>query len=201
MSLKHAILGFLSFAPEPMSGYDLKKSFDHSVRHFWPANQSQIYRTLAVLAEGGLVEIDLVKREERLDKKLYHITDNGRSELHRWLSNPLASHDIREPLLIKIFFAGLLTDDELFNVLQHEIQAIEERLKMYAGIYSDALNNLDQASDSRALFLSLLTLEYGIGSDQWGLNWLLTIRERLESGSYTPAALATLLGDNGKNNV
>ena len=38
MSLKHAILGFLSFAP--LTGYDLKKAFDRSVQHFWPANQS-----------------------------------------------------------------------------------------------------------------------------------------------------------------
>ena len=36
MSLKHAILGFLSL--QPMTGYDLKKAFDQSVRHFWPAN-------------------------------------------------------------------------------------------------------------------------------------------------------------------
>jgi PadR family transcriptional regulator, regulatory protein AphA len=45
MSFKYAILGFLSFAP--FSGYDLKKAFDRSVQHFWPANQSQTYRTLA----------------------------------------------------------------------------------------------------------------------------------------------------------
>ena len=54
MSLKHAILGFLSF--KPLSGYDLKKAFDNSVRHFWPANQSQIYRTLSQMTDEGLVE-------------------------------------------------------------------------------------------------------------------------------------------------
>ncbi|MBK7448579.1 MAG: PadR family transcriptional regulator [Anaerolineales bacterium] len=54
MSLKHAILGFLSF--KPFSGYELKKAFDSSVQHFWPANQSQIYRTLAELEGGGFVE-------------------------------------------------------------------------------------------------------------------------------------------------
>jgi PadR family transcriptional regulator, regulatory protein AphA len=45
MSLKYAILGFLSLAP--LSGYDLKKSFDRSLGHLWPADQSQIYRTLS----------------------------------------------------------------------------------------------------------------------------------------------------------
>ena len=44
MSLDHAILGFLNY--RRYSGYDLKKIFDKSVRHFWPADQSQIYLTL-----------------------------------------------------------------------------------------------------------------------------------------------------------
>jgi PadR family transcriptional regulator AphA len=32
MSLKHAILGFINY--RPLSGYDLKKIFDGSVRYF-----------------------------------------------------------------------------------------------------------------------------------------------------------------------
>ena len=47
MSLKHAILGFLSF--KSLTGYGLKKAFDRSVQHFGPGNQSQIYRELAAL--------------------------------------------------------------------------------------------------------------------------------------------------------
>ncbi|MCA9925501.1 MAG: PadR family transcriptional regulator [Anaerolineales bacterium] len=199
MSLKHAILGFLSFAPEPLSGYDLKKAFDNSVRHFWPANQSQIYRTLAALAKENFVEIDLVEREDRLDMKLYHITENGRSELHRWLSTPLPARDFREPLLIQMFFGGHLTDSELINVLQHEMGAIEERLAIYADIYADSTDRLSHAKDPRAMFSSLLTLEFGIMSDKAALDWLHDVVERLQSGNYSPATLSTLLGDNRSN--
>ncbi len=52
MSLEYAILGFLNY--HPYTGYDLKKIFDTSIRHFWPADQSQIYRTLARLTERVL---------------------------------------------------------------------------------------------------------------------------------------------------
>ena len=104
MSLKHAILGFLSF--KPFSGYDLKKAFDNSVRHFWPANQSQIYRTLSQMTDEGLVEKEIVEREERLDMKIYSITKTGRSELHDWLATPLPEKDTREPFLIQVFFGG-----------------------------------------------------------------------------------------------
>ena len=39
MSLEYAILGFLNY--RPLSGYDLKKVFDNSVRHFWPIHSSK----------------------------------------------------------------------------------------------------------------------------------------------------------------
>jgi PadR family transcriptional regulator, regulatory protein AphA len=87
MSLEHAILGFLNY--RPMSGYDLKKIFDTSVRHFWPADQAHIYRTLNRLAEQGLATMEVVEQEVRPDRKVYHITPEGREHLHEWLLSPL----------------------------------------------------------------------------------------------------------------
>ena len=83
MSLEYAILGFLNY--RPLSGYDLKKVFDNSVRHFWPADQSQIYRTLAKLAEQGYVEQEIVRGLDRPDRKEYRITPAGQEALHTWL--------------------------------------------------------------------------------------------------------------------
>ncbi|WP_437511230.1 PadR family transcriptional regulator [Sorangium sp. So ce1099] len=54
MSLRGAILGFLSF--EPTSGYTLKQRLDGSVRSLWSMTQSQIYRELHALEGEGLVE-------------------------------------------------------------------------------------------------------------------------------------------------
>ena len=51
MSLKHALLGFLSYAP--MTGYDLKRYFDQSIHHFWNANLSQIYPRLMKVAQAS----------------------------------------------------------------------------------------------------------------------------------------------------
>jgi PadR family transcriptional regulator AphA len=86
MSLEYAILGFLNY--HPYTGYDLKKIFDTSVRHFWQADQSQIYRTLSRLTEHGYVEMEKVPQEDRPDRKVYHITQAGHAELIKWLSSP-----------------------------------------------------------------------------------------------------------------
>jgi PadR family transcriptional regulator AphA len=86
MSLEFAILGFLNY--HPYTGYDLKKIFDTSVRHFWPADQSQIYRTLTQLTKKGYAEMEKVLQEDRPDRKVYHITKAGREALLAWLAGP-----------------------------------------------------------------------------------------------------------------
>jgi len=78
MSLEFAILGFLNY--HPYTGYDLKKIFDTSIRHFWPADQSQISHTLAHLTDEGFVQMEEVPMEDRPDRKVYQITDAGRQE-------------------------------------------------------------------------------------------------------------------------
>lgn len=184
MSLKHAILGFLSY--EPLSGYNLKKAFDNSVRHFWPANQSQIYRTLSQMTDEGLVEKEVIEREERLDMKIYSITEAGRSELHGWLTTPLPEKDIREPFLIQVFFGGKLSDEEILNLLQHEKKVTEEGLLAYDAVYQTVTAQPNSIHhDPRAFYLSMLTLGYGIKSNRALLEWLNSAIERIETNNYS----------------
>jgi DNA-binding PadR family transcriptional regulator len=60
--LAHAILGFLDY--QPMSGYDIKKTIDQSVSHFWSATQSHIYKALENLEKEEMVE-SLVIQQSR----------------------------------------------------------------------------------------------------------------------------------------
>lgn len=183
MSLKHAILGFLSY--KPFSGYDLKKAFDNSVRHFWPANQSQIYRTLAQMTDEGLVEKEIIEREERLDMKIYSITKTGRTELHNWLATPLPQKETREPFLIQVFFGGKLSDEEFLNLLQHEKKIAEENLLTYDAVYQATIAQSNSVDDPRAFYLSMLTLEYGVKSNQALLEWLNEAIEKIETKNYS----------------
>ncbi len=144
-----------------------------------------IYRTLAGLNAEGLVDMEVIERDERLDMKLYHITEAGRNKLHRWLSTPLPPQDYREPFLIQVYFAGKLSDEEIDALLQHEIQAIEERLAIYDAIYKMYQERINASDEPRSLFLSVSTLEYGILSNRVSLEWLKSLAGRVKSGDYT----------------
>lgn len=174
MSLKHAILGFLSI--KPFTGYDLKKAFDNSVRHFWAADQSQIYRTLDQIIESGWAEVEVVEQATRPNRKVYHLTEPGRAELRRWLTSPLAHREDHEPFLVQLFFASTLPDAEVEALLEREAAAAREQLAVYEQI------SQQYPVDSRPQAFAMLTLDYGLQSTQAHLDWVEAALAQLRSG-------------------
>jgi DNA-binding PadR family transcriptional regulator len=180
MSLDHAILGFLDY--HPYTGYDLKKIFDTSVRHFWPADQSQIYRTLSRLTDQGFAEMEKIPQEDRPDRKVYHITESGRAELIRWLSGPPTLGEPRSASLVQVFFAGQLSDQEIlekfegFAAVMRTVLAQYDRVPDMIGPYQQEI------SSPREHFFWMLTLENGITSMRANLEWVEKVIERIKSG-------------------
>ncbi|HEY90972.1 MAG TPA: PadR family transcriptional regulator [Dehalococcoidia bacterium] len=115
MSLDHAILGFVN--ERARSGYDLKKAFDATVAHIWPAKQSQIYLTLARLNKAGLVELRVVQQDGKPNRKVYHITEAGLDELRRWLACPLPLTPVRDAFLVQMTWADSIETHEIAGLI------------------------------------------------------------------------------------
>ncbi|MEA3439723.1 MAG: PadR family transcriptional regulator, partial [Chloroflexota bacterium] len=144
MSLKHALLGFLSY--QPMTGYDLKQHFDRSIYYFWNAKLSQIYPTLNRMREDGWLTMEVDYQEERPNRKVYHITDAGRGELHRWLREPVDMAPVRDVFLIKIFFGGKLEKVEMLAQLRRHLILHQEQLAAYQGTVQQAIQQNAEAT-------------------------------------------------------
>jgi PadR family transcriptional regulator, regulatory protein AphA len=185
MSLEYAILGFLCY--KPLSGYDLKKQFDNSIQHFWSADQGQIYRTLARLAEQGWAEIEVVEQSQRPDRKVYHITPLGREELRRWLAGPVHSQEPRSASLIQVFFAGQLSDEQLLMKFEQVASYSRAVLATYQQIPAVINSYAEEFASPREAFCWNLTLELGIKSFQAQLDWAESVIERIRS-QQIPAA-------------
>jgi DNA-binding PadR family transcriptional regulator len=181
MSLEYAILGFLNY--HPYTGYDLKKIFDSSIRHFWPADQSQIYRTLARLTEQGLAEMEKVPQDDRPDRKVYSITAAGRAEFMKWLSGPAPLGDARNAPLIQVFFAGQLSDDEILAKFVGYAAILKAILDQYDQIPGQITPFQQEISSPREHYFWLLTLDNGIRSMRAGLAWAENVIDQLKQGN------------------
>lgn len=98
MSLRFALLALLT--AQPMTGYDLAKSFHSSVGHVWNAPDSQIYPELRRMETGGLIEATAVARNTQAThatKRIYHITATGEQAFRAWMATPIEYTRERDP--------------------------------------------------------------------------------------------------------
>ncbi len=184
MLLKFAILGFLSYSP--LSGYGLKKAFDTSLRHLWPVDQSQIYRTLSQMLDESLLEVEIFPRKDRLARKVYYVTDEGLEDLRRWVSSPLDLPIIRQPFLLQLYFGGRIRDDDVLRLMEREKQNIEQRLETIKEIYQFAKQQHKIFENQRENFFTLLTFEHGIAMNRAYAEWIQQTMNRIELGDYSP---------------
>ena len=108
--LKHGILGLIGNGDK--TGYEIMTVFRDSLKHFWTAQTSQIYRELQRMEEDGWISRRPVSQTGKPDKKVYSITAAGREELLRWLREDNLPNGVRNPFLMKTFFMGELPAEE-----------------------------------------------------------------------------------------
>ena len=105
----NAVLGLLSFGQE-LSGYDLKKWADHSLRFFfWSPAISQIYSELRRLESLGYVTSRVVAKDDTRSRRLYRITEEGRAWLAHWLeSEPTDVPVLKHPTILRVWLGHLM---------------------------------------------------------------------------------------------
>ena len=115
--LKYALLGLLNYAS--MSGYELKQNMDVSTSNFWNAKLSQIYTALKSLEEEGWVTSTIHPQEDKPDKRVYTITDEGKRNLQSWLAEPeIEQSQQKHVFLLKLFFAAQLDKEQVLTQLR-----------------------------------------------------------------------------------
>lgn len=182
MSLRGAILGFLGL--EPMSGYTLKQRFDGSVRSFWTATQSQIYRELHALGEDGLVAFSTVRGDGKPDAKVYSLTREGRAALDRWLEEPLEPMVLRHPLLLKLVFAAELAPAKLDALLDAYVAEMRATRAEYRSRL-DEPEIFSLARSRREAAIWRLAVEHGVAWCDAELRWAERARRELGPAART----------------
>ncbi len=159
------ILGLLSH--EELTGYEIKKRMDTTLKYFWGASYGSIYPALSDLVHRGLA----AKRdaaENKRNKLIYTITEEGRKYLKKWLALPALKDEIRYETLLKLFFGNELGTEQ---AILH-IEVFEEKVKKELPYLLKAEQTLkDCLNEDAAHKYYLLTAEFGIKTYQAYLEW------------------------------
>jgi PadR family transcriptional regulator AphA len=170
MSLNYALLGIIDTGNRPYSGYELKKIFDSSMQFYWNATYTQIYSTLSRMYDEGLLTMEIVHQDDHPNRKMYAITDLGRTALREWVAKPFQIQKVRNAMLVQITLADRLNNAQVVAMLEAYCVKVQKRL---ATLKSDGVQGiLKRARNERERFFWGVALEKGALTFERELEWV-----------------------------
>ncbi len=121
-----ALLGLLTYEQE-LSGYDIRKWIDWSMRFFYgsPA-YSQIYSELKKLEKLGYLT-SRVENNGTRSRRLYKITQTGLDAATRWAREaPVEPPSLKHPAILRITLGHLSDPAALKEMLQEHIAYVDQ---------------------------------------------------------------------------
>ena len=159
------ILGLLSH--DDLTGYDIKKQIDGSIRFFWKGSFGSIYPALAELEKQGSVRRLKSNDGGGREKIIYSITSQGKEILKAWVRDEKASNDLKYETLMKLFFGGVESKETSLK----NIEDFEEQIKADLKVLQVYKANIEKALDEEDHVYFYLTILFGIETYEAYLEW------------------------------
>jgi DNA-binding PadR family transcriptional regulator len=171
--LEYILLGLLR--EQSMSGYDLKKTIDYTIKFFYSASFGSLYPALKRLENKNYVDVRNVEGSSK-NKKIYSLTEEGHAAFINWLEQPIKSN--RSEGLLKIFFLDALSKDKQTTLLQEfELNLKTEKMAI-VNVEQVVLKELSQIPNPEDFYYRLSVLQYGIRFFDMQTKWLEHIMEK-----------------------
>ncbi|MHB8596468.1 MAG: PadR family transcriptional regulator [Ktedonobacteraceae bacterium] len=189
--ITYGILGMLVFWG-PLSGYDIKRLFDHTLAPMWGAAHSQIYKELRRMKDLGWVDMQREEQESRPDRKVYSIASAGSAALREWQAKAPEVFQLRDELLLKTLFGTFADPGDLARNLrtaltEHELRLLQYRQASYlipvrgAFQHSDKRPNPYATESEEDPYFRLIT-SFAISFENMYIRWLHETLAYIEQG-------------------
>jgi DNA-binding PadR family transcriptional regulator len=170
-SVQNALLALL--AERPRHGYELRDLFEAALGGHWELNSGQIYSSLDRLSRDGLVVEESIEKGGGPDKRLWTLTDQGRTELAAWFASPVPrDYLLRDEFYLKLMLALVTAPNNARQVL------MVQRRELYRELHDlTARRNL---LDPKKHLARILLLDSASMHTEADLRWLDMVEARLD---------------------
>lgn len=171
--MDYVLLGLLSH--ESMTGYEMKKRLDTTLRFFWGGSYGSIYPTLNRLETEGKVTKEDISSNGR-EKISYSITEYGKEILKQWLRKPVEKDELRYETLLKLFFGN----ENGFEGAKEHIERFEEKCRSELVVLNMFAENLKKYLENDTHKYYYLTVRFGINTYEAYLKWCKEEKEQIK---------------------
>jgi len=154
VDIQSLLLGFLMH--KSMTGYDLKKAFSLSFTFFSGLSYGSIYPALRKMEKNGLITKHVEIQDGAPNRKVYTITETGRTTFLNSLKSPLPPVQPKSAFLMRLFFFAHLSPTDRKAVAREHLESVKQ--------LQGALESIQAEVAERADRFQYLCFEFGLRS-------------------------------------
>ena len=133
--MEHLILGLLLLRSRTI--YELREAIDQGLNLMYSSSPGSIQAGLKKLLTCQAVTVSEVMEGKR-KKKVYTITETGKTRFADWVETPMDMTSARNPELSKLYFMGFSRKEDRTAHLEAVIRQLEEPYKILSAICRQA---------------------------------------------------------------
>ena len=180
--MDYLILGLLILSP--MSGYELQQFIRQNLALICSHSAGSIQTSLTKLCKADQIRWEESSQGHR-KKKIFYITDAGRSVFESWVSQPMQADKVKNMELSRLFFLGLAKPEARIAAIGAYIRQIEKTTTVLSAIEVQFQDIQKEAISCNPELLQVLqfqkyTIDYGIAAAEFELGWYRRLLRELE---------------------
>ena len=171
--MEYLILGLLLLSP--MTGYDLQQFIKKNLALICSPSAGSVQTALSKLEKSGKIAVSETA-EGRRHKKIFTITDIGRSAFSAWIAQPMQADKVKNMELSRLFFAGLAKPEERLCAIRDYIRQMEDTKAILLTIrdYFNCMNKQELPTGIdwvQVLRFQGYTIDCGIAAAEFEIGW------------------------------
>ena len=123
------IMGLINTSP--LNAYEIVKQLQWmNIKYWYNIADSTVYATIKSIEKKGYISGTVEKEGNMPDKTIYTLTDNGRDELRKTLSNSIITFDYDANIFsIAAFFIDFFEPDKQKRLLEQRLENLNKYLR------------------------------------------------------------------------
>lgn len=166
--MENIILGLLLLQPRTI--YQLRKRINEGLNLMYSCSTGSIQAAIKKLLKNKHICVSEIAEGGKL-KKLYSITESGKSYFKGWLCRPIDGGTAKNPELTKIYFLGLSGKELRIKLIQEHIADLEKSLSGLEKICRDGTALSGKMENNDIFYYQLQTAFYGRDLIKFNIGW------------------------------
>lgn len=175
--MENIILGLLLLQSRTI--YALRKRINCGLNLMYSCSTGSIQAAIKKLLHNNYININETTENGKI-KKIYSITNEGKSYFSSWVNSPMQIDTAKNPELSKLYFMGFAEKDTRAKTIEQHLADLQKKYIVLNSICEEGERLSNEFQNNEIFFYQFQTAKYGRDFIDFNIKWYTTLLKNIK---------------------